>query len=202
MADDSSPIEMADQIARPAVTRRTECNDDLSEYIRAGEPRTRERAENWRVAIGLQKVDGLEPSEYLVDAARRNIEGEISLAEVRELLDGYYKARPAKNNIGERTEEADKVSQRIAEILAPAFSFAPTELTSIHRRLFCGIFEHAGQLRDYNITKSEWVLHGDTVFYATADSLLDTLYFDFGQERDFSYARLGKCLLEEALPAT
>ena len=103
--------------------------EDLSEYIRASEPHKRQRAENWRVAIGLQKVDGLNTSEYLVDAARRNIEGEISLAEVRKLLDGYYKARSAKAISDERTEEADKVSQRIAEILAePAFTFAPSEL--------------------------------------------------------------------------
>ena len=92
-----------------------------------------------------------------------------------------------------RTEEADKVSQRIAEILAePAFSFAPSELISIHRRLFDGVFKHAGKFRDYNITKSEWVLRGDTVFYATADALLDTLSYDFSQERDFSYARLSR----------
>ena len=167
--------------------------DDLLEYTRAGEPHRRQRAENWRVAIGLQKVDGLETSEYLIDAARRNIEGEISLTEVRKLLDGYYKARPTGPNDEQRVEEADKVSQRIAEILAePAFSFAPSELISIHRRLFDGIFKHAGQLRDYNITKSEWVLRGDTVFYATADALLDTLAYDFGQERDFSYVRLSR----------
>ena len=167
--------------------------DDLLEYTRAGEPHRRQRAENWRVAIGLQKVDGLETSEYLIDAARRNIEGEISLTEVRKLLDGYYKARPTGPNDEQRVEEADKVSQRIAEILAePAFSFAPSELISIPRRLFDGIFKHAGQLRDYNITKSEWVLRGDTVFYATADALLDTLAYDFGQERDFSYVRLSR----------
>ena len=167
--------------------------DDLLEYTRAGEPHRRQRAENWRVAIGLQKVDGLETSEYLIDAARRNIEGEISLTEVRNLLDGYYKARPTGPNDEQRVEEADKVSQRIAEILAePAFSFAPSELISIHRRLFDGIFKHAGQLRDYNITKSEWVLRGDTVFYATADALIDTLAYDFGQERDFSYVRLSR----------
>jgi fido (protein-threonine AMPylation protein) len=167
--------------------------DDLLEYTCAGEPHRRQRAENWRVAIGLQKVDGLETSEYLIDAARRNIEGEISLTEVRNLLDGYYKARPTGPNDEQRVEEADKVSQRIAEILAePAFSFAPSELISIHRRLFDGIFKHAGQLRDYNITKSEWVLRGDTVFYATADALLDTLAYDFGQERDFSYVRLSR----------
>ena len=167
--------------------------DDLAEYLHASEPHRRQRAENWRVAIGLQKVDGLDTSDYLVNAARRNIEGEISIAEVKNLLEGYYKARPARANDEERTEEADKVSQRIAEIVAePAFSFAPSELISIHRRLFAGIFKHAGKLRDYNITKSEWVLHGDTVFYATADALLDTLSYDFGQERDFSYAHLSR----------
>ena len=102
-------------------------DDNLSEYLRAAEPHKRERADNWRVAIGLQKVDGLATSSYLVDAAKRNIEGELSLLEVRELLDGYYKAKPSKPMDETRTEEADKVSHRIAEILAePAFTFAPS----------------------------------------------------------------------------
>ena len=168
-------------------------DDDLSEYLRAAEPHKRERAGNWRVAIGLQKVDGLSASPYLVDAARRNIEGELSLPQVRELLDGYYRAKPAKPADGTRTEEADKVSQRIAEILAePAFSFAPSELLSVHGRLFEGLFKHAGRLRDYNIPQKEWVLRGDAVFYASTDSLLETLQYDFSRERDFSYAKLSR----------
>lgn len=167
--------------------------DDLTEYLRAAEPHKRERAGNWRVAIGLQKVDGLSTSPYLVDAARRNIEGELTLPQVREMLDGYYKAKGRRAKDQPRTEEADKVSHRIAEILAePAFSFTPSELVSIHGRLFGGLFRHAGRMRDYNITKKEWVLRGDTVYYASADSLRETLEYDFARERDFSYAKISR----------
>ena len=88
----------------------------------------------------------------------------------------------------ERTEEADKVSSRIAEILAePAFFFSPNEYIGIHRRLFQGIYKHAGKIRDYNITKREWVLDGATVLYGSASELRETLEYDFRQEKSFDY---------------
>ena len=59
---------------------------DFDEYIIASEPHKRERAEAWKVAIGLQAVDGLQVSNYLLELARRNIEGEITIDEVFELL--------------------------------------------------------------------------------------------------------------------
>ncbi len=59
---------------------------DFDEYIRQGEPAQRGRAEAWSVAIGLQAVDGLQVSDYLLELARRNIEGEITIDEVIELL--------------------------------------------------------------------------------------------------------------------
>ena len=91
----------------------------------------------------------------------------------------------------ERTEEADKVSSRIAEILSEtAFSFSPNEYVSIHRKLFQGIYKHAGKIRDYNITKKEWVLDGATVMYGSASELRATLEYDFSQEKDFSYKGL------------
>ena len=91
----------------------------------------------------------------------------------------------------ERTEEADKVSSRIAEILSEtAFSFSPNEYISIHRKLFQGIYKHAGKIRDYNITKKEWVLDGATVMYGSASELRATLEYDFSQERAFSYKGL------------
>ena len=91
----------------------------------------------------------------------------------------------------ERTEEADKVSSRIAEILSEtAFSFSPNEYISIHRKLFQGIYKHAGKIRDYNITKKEWVLDGATVMYGSASELETTLEYDFSQERAFSYKGL------------
>ena len=164
----------------------------LEEYIRQGEPQQRERSETWKVAIGLQQVDGLTPSEYLLDTAKRHIEGDISIGEAKMLIDSYYKSAAGRKEVeNDRTEEADKVSARITEILAEkTFSFTPTQLTSIHRRLFEGISKQAGRIRDYNITKNEWVLGGKTVYYASADTISETLDYDMRQERAFDYANL------------
>ena len=165
--------------------------DDLSEYLRAKDPDMREKAYVWKTAIGLQQVDGLKPSEYLVTTAKRNIEGEISLAESRELVTSYHKAKKVAAGDSSRTMEADLVSQHIAEVLSEqSFAFSPAELVSIHRRLFEGVFKFAGKIRDYDITKSEWILKGDTVHYGAAYRLIDTLAFDFDQERGFSYVGL------------
>jgi len=136
-------------------------------------------------------VDGLKPSKYLIDTAIQNIEGKITMKEAQSLIDSYYKERPVHLSDDERTEEADKVSSRIAEILSEtAFSFSPNEYISIHRKLFQGIYKHAGKIRDYNITKKEWVLDGATVMYGSASELRATLEYDFSQEKDFSYKGL------------
>ena len=165
-------------------------SDDLSEYLRAKEPGKAELAGIWRAAIGLQKVDGLTPSAYLVETARRNIEGEITIAEAGKIIGEYYKSKAIRAEAAKtRTDEADIVSQRMTEILAePTFSFSPEQLVSIHRRLFDGIYKHAGTIRDYNITKNEWVLKGDTVQYASCFRLVETMAFDFSEEKKFSYA--------------
>ena len=167
-------------------------SDELSEYLRAKEPEKAELAGLWRTAIGLQKVDGLTPSAYLVETARRNIEGEITIAEVGKIISEYYKSKSVRAEAEKtRTDEADIVSQRIIEILAePTFSFSPEELISIHKRLFAGIYKHAGKIRDYNITKNEWVLKGETVQYASFYRLIETLAYDFGEEKKFSYSNL------------
>ena len=136
-------------------------------------------------------MDGLKPSKYLIDTAIQNIEGKITMKEAQSLIDSYYKERPVHLSDDERTEEADKVSSRIAEILSEtAFSFSPNEYISIHRKLFQGIYKHAGKIRDYNITKKEWVLDGATVMYGSASELRATLEYDFSQEKDFSYKGL------------
>lgn len=136
-------------------------------------------------------MDKLKPSKYLIDTAIQNIEGKITLKEAQNLIDIYYKERPVHLSDDERTEEADKVSSRIAEILSEtAFSFSPNEYISIHRKLFHGIYKHAGKIRDYNITKKEWVLDGATVMYGSASELMATLEYDFSQEKDFTYKGL------------
>ena len=158
---------------------------DFEEYIRQGEPSRAERAQAWRTAIGLQDVDGLKPSAYLIDTAREHIEGDISLREVRQRIESYYESRTAREDTGndERTKEADTVSYRITELLAEqAFSMTPAELIRIHRYLFTGIYKFAGRIRDYNITKKEWVLDGGTVIYAGAGLITETLEYDISDE--------------------
>ena len=164
--------------------------DPFQEYMRDLEPGKREKGYAWRTGIGLQAVDGLKTSDYLLHTAVRNMEGEISFQEVKALLQSYYEEHPPRN-FEDRTEEADKVSVRIAELLSEkAFSFTPQAYISIHRRLFAGIYSHAGRLRDYNITKQEWVLDGASVLYGSATELRATLDYDFSEERNFSYKGL------------
>ena len=161
-------------------------------YIQQGEPSQREKAEAWAIAIGLQDVDGLKPSQYLLETARRHIEGEIDYEETKRLVNSYYETLPANEQDSDE-EEADKVALHITQVLSErTFTFSPAELANIHRRLFTGVLPHAGRYRDVNITKKEWVFNGDTVLYASCDSISATLVYDFGQEKQFSYVRLSK----------
>lgn len=165
--------------------------DPFKEYLRQMEPSKRDKGYAWNTAIGLQAVDGLKPSKYLVETAIQNIEGKITIGEAQELLDAYYKENPRIEDGDDRTEEADKVSLRIAKLLSEkAFSFTPNEYLSIHKKLFVGIYRHAGKIRDYNMTKKEWVLNGATVLYGSASELRATLEYDFLQEKNFSYKGL------------
>ena len=164
---------------------------NFDEYIRNGEPDKKERASAWKTAIGLQAVDGLQTSDYLKDTAVKHIEGDISIDEVKALINGYYQSKTVRTPNDEDTEEADKVSANIARILnEKSFAFSVTGFTSIHRRLFEGVFKFAGKIRDYDITKKEWVLDGATVMYGSASELRATLEYDFSQEKDFSYKGL------------
>lgn len=169
-------------------------NDDFSsfdEYLRQGEPSQKESAENWKTAIGLQAVDGLQPSAYLIDVAKRNIEGEITLDETRKLIDSYYQSKTVRTPKDENEEEADKVSANIAKILASkTFAFNTNGYVSLHRRIFEGVFKHAGEIRQYDISKKEWVLEGDSVNYLNWEDLRRALDWDIEQEKNFSYKGL------------
>lgn len=165
---------------------------DFEEYIRNSEPEKKEKTYAWSTAIGLQQVDGLTPSKYLFETAKRNIDGEISVAEATSIIDSYYESKVHRSSDDdERTEEADKVSSRIAQILSEkSFNFSPSYLIALHGRLFDGIFKFAGKIRDYDISKKEWVLDGDSVMYGAAFELKAALDYDFEQERHFSYKNL------------
>ena len=164
---------------------------ELSEYIRQGEPERAEKSAAWQTAIGLQAVDGLKTSPYLLETAKAHIEGDIDIVGAQRRIQSYYKEQANRKAVEDGTMEADIVSARITELLGEkTFQFSPAELQSIHRRLFIGVFDHAGQFRSYNITKNEWVLSGDTAVYSSWESIRDTLDYDFSQEKQFSYDAL------------
>ena len=133
--------------------------NEFDEYFRQGEPDKGKKAYVWATAIGLQAVDGLEPSAYLRETAKRNIEGEIGLDEAQKLIRSYYEGKTDWTSNHDDTEEADRVAANIAKILsANTLAFNANGFISLHRRIFDGVFKFAGKIRDYDITKKEWVL--------------------------------------------
>lgn len=161
---------------------------DFEEYIRQGEPDKREKASIWSAAIGLQAVDGLQTSDYLKETARRHIEGEITIDEVRSLINTYYESKTQREPDEDEIQEADKVSSNITKILSSAtLDFSAKGYIALHRRIFDGVFKHAGKVRDYNITKKEWILENDTVNYLNFEDVRRALEYDIELERKFNY---------------
>lgn len=167
--------------------------EDLNAYIRLGEPKLKKKAVVWQTAIGLQAVDGLSVSDYLLKTAKENIEGKITDNEANAQISNYYEDCCDRYVIEAGTKEADIVAGRIASLLAEKiFSFTPAFWMSVHRYLFKDVFMHAGKIRNYNIYKNEWVLNGKSVFYASYDSIPMTMEYDFRTEAAFSYKNLSK----------
>jgi fido (protein-threonine AMPylation protein) len=167
-------------------------NLDFDKYYEAPEPGRRERAYAWATAIGLQDVDGLKPSKYLLATAKRHIEGEISQEDARRLVDEYYETKLGHDE-PEDAEEADKVSARMISIInAPGFRLSPEYYLGLHKQIFDGVFPHAGKIRDVELMKREWVLNGDTVQYTPSCVIWDSLDYDFDREKEFTYKGLSE----------
>jgi len=165
---------------------------DFDKYYEATEPGYRERALGWATAIGLQDVDGLKPSKFLIETAKRNIEGEITAKKARELVDTYYEVK-GEHDVPEDAEEADKVAARINQIIhTPAFRLSPEFLIGLHGKIFEGVYAHAGKIREVDLTKKEWVLNGDTVPYEVSFLIEKSLDYDFGREAKFKYKGLSE----------
>ncbi len=166
---------------------------NFDEYIRQDEPQKREKGYAWQTAIGLQAVDVLKPSHYLIETARKDIEGEITIDEAEQLIRSYYQSKEVRTPEDAEMYEADTASTNIRRLLTEkTFAFTLVGLTSIHRRIFDGVFKFAGQIRDYNITKKEWVLRGDTVLYVSAPDLRKAIEYDLEQERQFDYSKVDR----------
>ena len=153
----------------------------------------KKKAAIWQTAIGLQAVDGLKISAYLLKTAKENIEGKITSKEANAQISNYYEDCCDRHAIEAGTKEADIVAGRIAALLAEKdFSFTSAFWMSVHRYLFKDVFMHAGKIRTYNIYKNEWVLNGKSVFYASYDSIPMTMEYDFKTEAAFSYKNLSR----------
>lgn len=164
---------------------------DFDEYIRQGESDKQEKAHNWQTAIGLQAVDGLRTSEYLLQTARQHIEGDIDIDTAQKLLKSYYQSKTIRLPEDNDMEEADKVAANITKILSTrTLAFNANGYIAVHRQVFDGVFKFAGKIRDYDITKKEWVLRGDTVSYLNHEDLRRALEYDIEQERNFDYGGL------------
>lgn len=158
--------------------------------IYAETPDKKKKKEYWEAAIGLQDVDGLKPSEYLISLAQQNIDGVLSYQQVEELLYKHYENESIEEG-QQRQKEGDLVAGRIAQILdSPGYPLQITSLKAIHRYLFQDLYEHAGEFRTCNIYKKEPILNGESVKYTNYDALIDTLEYDIEQERSKTYAGL------------
>ncbi len=162
--------------------------EEFSGYFEAKEPGRRERADAWATAIGLQKVDGLSTSRYLVETAKEHIEGSITQEEAHSRIRDYYLAKSETEKPDPKLEEPDKVAERMVAIINDAgFEFTPEYYLALHKRLFEGVFSSAGELRAVNILKREWVLKDDSVTYGDKTTLMSSLVRDFVDEREFDY---------------
>lgn len=149
------------------------------------------KQEYWETGIGLNKVDGLEPSKYLIDLSHKNINGKLKYYEVENLLKSYYEKQDDKDKKVKEEKECDLVSLRIAMLLEDkSFGFSPVTLKNIHKYLFKDIYDFAGNYREYNITKKEDILNGDTVKYVNYQDIESYFEYDFKEEKEFDYSKL------------
>lgn len=149
------------------------------------------KQEYWNIGIGLNKVDNLEPSKYLLELSQKNIKGELKYSEVENLLKIYYKTQDSNDINIQKEKECDLVSLRIAQLLEDkSFGFSPITLKNIHKYLFKDIYDFAGQYRKYNITKKEPILNGDTVTYVDFNNIEEYFAYDFKEEKEFDYSKL------------
>ena len=157
-----------------------------------------EKRNNWETGIGLNKVDGLVPSEYLQELIEEFVEEKSTYKEIENKLNIYYKNRDLSDRNERDTRECDFVTARIAELLQDGtFIFSPVYLKSIHRYLFKDIFyselkDYAGEFRDYNISKKETILKGETVIYGNYQDLMEYLKYDFDEEKKVDYTKLNE----------
>ncbi len=150
--------------------------------------------EKLEIGVGLNQVDNLKPSKYFYKV----IEESKTYDEAEKKLQEYYKTKDLNDSSTKKEKECDIISVRIAKILeSKSFVHSPIMLKDIHKSLFQDIFvghlaKYVGIFRNYNISKEEPILNGDSVNYGNHSEILEYLAYDFEQEKNKDYTKIPK----------
>lgn len=161
------------------------CEKTYDEVLDEKNPRVKQLY--WDIAFGLQDVDNLKPSKYMIDLVTEHIKGNKTYKEVQNEISLYHE----NSNLDEE-KEADEVATAIYEILNDgAFRFDYLTYKNYHKRLFQNLDKkiyNPGEFRIHNFTKDEEILDNDTVTYQSYDLIENTLKYDFDEEKSIDYS--------------
>ena len=163
-------------------------DSEVNEYIEIKSYKS-DLESKWEMAIGLQQVDDLTPSEYMKNLVKLNIKNKILLDELENRLKKYYDDLNDSYNRDEY--ECDFVSLRIMQILQNDMFYLTIDFYKyVHYFLFKDVYKFAGKFREVNISKNEKILNGNTVVYCDYNRIRDYLIYDFSDERQEDYKEL------------
>ena len=145
----------------------------------------------WDMAIGLQEVDNLKPSKYLEKLVNDNVDGNLTIDDVKKELREYYIEKEQKNEINHNELECDFVSTRIVELLQENnFELSVDYLKYVHKYLFQDVYEFAGEFRKIDFSKHEKILNNDSVAYGNCTTLKESLDYDISLEKEKNYKEM------------
>ena len=163
-------------------------DSSINEYQEEYKSKNYIKKTQWDMAIGLQEVDNLKPSQYLKKLSVENINDNLSIEEVESYLKEYYVEKKKQNNINHNELECDFVSMRIVELLKENnFELSVKYLKYIHKYLFQDVYEFAGEFRKIDFSKNEKILNNDSIAYGDCKTLTESLEYDISLEKDKNY---------------
>ena len=166
-------------------------DSSINDYNEINNPKGYFKQLEWDMAIGLQEVDNLKPSKYLEELIEKSILGELTIEEVEKKLKDYYIEKEKQNSINYNELECDFVSIRIVELLSvDNFELSVDYLKYIHKYLFQGVYEFAGEFRNVNFSKHEIILNNDSVAYGDYKTLKESLEYDVSLEKEKNYKEM------------
>lgn len=165
-----------------------ELDSSMNPYQEELKPKGYIKQLQWDMAIGLQQVDNLKPSNYLEQISEKNILGELTIEEVEQSLREYYVEKGKHDGINHNELECDFVSVRIVELLEKNnFELSVDYLKYIHKYLFQDVYEFAGEFRKIDFSKHEKILNNDSVTYGDCKTLTESLKYDISLEKEKDY---------------